>query len=127
MSNNKSKSKSSTQQIIKIRLKAYDHTLIDKSSKEIVETAKSCFEAGADGIHAHVRGAQGQHLANDNRHVGALIQRDIAPTTFGVLTLDDKVHGFLQMPTHVFAVGHAINFGKEQRRECMAVHACVRM
>ena len=40
MSNNKSKSKSSTQQIIKIRLKAYDHTLIDKSSKEIVETAK---------------------------------------------------------------------------------------
>lgn len=27
-------------QIIRIRLKAFDHTLIDKSAKEIVETAK---------------------------------------------------------------------------------------
>jgi len=27
-------------QVIKIRLKSYDHTLIDQSSKEIVETAK---------------------------------------------------------------------------------------
>jgi small subunit ribosomal protein S10 len=29
-----------TNQIIRIRLKAFDHKLIDKSSKEIVETAK---------------------------------------------------------------------------------------
>ena len=29
-----------TQQIIRIRLKAFDHRLIDQSTKEIVETAK---------------------------------------------------------------------------------------
>ncbi|MCZ4272510.1 3-keto-5-aminohexanoate cleavage protein [Maritalea porphyrae] len=39
-----------------------DHPQLPMTIGEIVETAKSCFEAGADGIHAHVRGAQGQHV-----------------------------------------------------------------
>lgn len=39
-----------------------DHPELPTTIDEIVETAKSCFSAGADGIHAHVRGPEGLHV-----------------------------------------------------------------
>ncbi len=39
-----------------------DHPALPVTLPEILETARSCFEAGAGGIHAHVRDAEGRHV-----------------------------------------------------------------
>ena len=39
-----------------------DHAAIPVTITEIVETAKRCFEAGATGLHAHVRDAEENHV-----------------------------------------------------------------
>lgn len=38
-----------------------DHSQLPLTIPEIVQCAKACFTAGAQGIHAHIRDAQGQH------------------------------------------------------------------
>lgn len=39
-----------------------DHPAVPETVAELVETAVACAKAGADGIHAHVRDADGQHV-----------------------------------------------------------------
>jgi 3-keto-5-aminohexanoate cleavage enzyme len=39
-----------------------DHPALPVTLPEIVSTAKACFEAGAGGIHAHIRDAEGYHV-----------------------------------------------------------------
>ncbi|HPE59789.1 MAG TPA: 3-keto-5-aminohexanoate cleavage protein [Thiolinea sp.] len=39
-----------------------DHPALPVTIPEIVQCASDCFAAGADGIHAHVRDGQGQHV-----------------------------------------------------------------
>lgn len=39
-----------------------DHPALPMTIGEIVATAQACVEAGADGMHAHVRDASGQHV-----------------------------------------------------------------
>lgn len=39
-----------------------DHPMLPLSPAEIVETARACHAAGADGLHAHVRDADGGHV-----------------------------------------------------------------
>lgn len=39
-----------------------DHPALPLTVAEIVETAKACFAAGAGGLHAHVRDAEGRHV-----------------------------------------------------------------
>ena len=38
-----------------------DHAALPVTDAEVVETARACWDAGADGIHAHIRNADGQH------------------------------------------------------------------
>lgn len=44
------------------RLTKADHPALPITIAEIVETAVACREAGADGLHAHVRDAEGRHV-----------------------------------------------------------------
>lgn len=44
------------------RLGKTDHPALPVTIAEIVDTARACQAAGADGIHAHVRDAGGQHV-----------------------------------------------------------------
>ncbi len=44
------------------RLQKSDHPALPITEAEVVACAQACFAAGADGIHAHVRDAAGQHL-----------------------------------------------------------------
>ncbi|MEJ8561862.1 3-keto-5-aminohexanoate cleavage protein [Yoonia sp. GPGPB17] len=46
------------------RLLKTDHPEVPLTQAEIVECAKACFLAGADGIHAHIRDDAGRHLLN---------------------------------------------------------------
>jgi len=44
------------------RLKKSDHSALPVTIAEIVKTAAECHQAGATGIHAHVRDSQGRHV-----------------------------------------------------------------
>ena len=39
-----------------------DHPAVPITIFETAETAKACFDAGADGIHFHMRDQKGQHI-----------------------------------------------------------------
>ena len=41
-----------------------DHSRVPVTIDEIVQTAKACFDAGAGGIHFHLRDNDGQHILN---------------------------------------------------------------
>jgi len=44
------------------RKQKHDHPAVPISIAEVVASAAACHAAGADGIHAHVRGTEGEHL-----------------------------------------------------------------
>ncbi|WP_417586691.1 3-keto-5-aminohexanoate cleavage protein [Pararhodobacter oceanensis] len=50
------------------RLGKVDHPALPVTDDEIVETARECQAAGADGIHLHIRDAQGAHLLDSDRY-----------------------------------------------------------
>ncbi len=49
-----------------------DHTEVPITIDEIVYTAKSCFSAGADGIHFHLRDENGKHILDSKMCLKAL-------------------------------------------------------
>ena len=51
-----------------------DHPALPITDTEIIETARLCQDAGADGIHLHIRDTQGRHLL-DAAHYRALLDR----------------------------------------------------
>ena len=51
-----------------------DHPALPLTDDELVETAIACREAGADGLHAHIRDADGVHLLDAGRY-RALLER----------------------------------------------------
>ena len=68
------------------------------------------------------RRAQGQHLTDDDRHVGFTRVGLVAPAALFVLRVHDEVDRELQLVLDVLAVGHAVDLGQEERRERVAVH-----
>ncbi|SNS86650.1 3-keto-5-aminohexanoate cleavage protein [Tropicimonas sediminicola] len=51
-----------------------DHPALPITDDEIVETARACQDAGADGIHVHIRDERGRHLLDAGRY-HALLDR----------------------------------------------------
>ena len=45
-----------------------DHPSLPITDDELIETARACFDAGAEGLHAHIRDADGQHLLDADRY-----------------------------------------------------------
>ncbi len=57
-----------------------DHPALPVTLPEIVETARACHEAGAGGLHLHLRDAEGQHLLDAGAYREALVElRDAVP------------------------------------------------
>lgn len=54
------------------RLTKTDHPNLPMTQDEIVECAVDCYAAGADGIHAHIRDRNGQHLLDADVYRGLL-------------------------------------------------------
>ena len=54
------------------RPKKKDHIEVPVTINEIVETAKSCFHEGAEGIHFHLRDEKGDHILNSEMCLKAL-------------------------------------------------------
>ncbi|WP_170557558.1 3-keto-5-aminohexanoate cleavage protein [Ruegeria atlantica] len=58
-----------------------DHAQLPVSLPEIVAAAQSCYRAGADGIHLHVRDDQGQHSLDAGRYLETMSEfRRAVPT-----------------------------------------------
>ncbi|MET4101802.1 3-keto-5-aminohexanoate cleavage enzyme [Roseovarius sp. MBR-78] len=51
-----------------------DHPALPMTLPEIVATARTCLEAGADGLHLHLRDAQGRHLLDAGAYREALAE-----------------------------------------------------
>lgn len=51
-----------------------DHPALPVTDDELVETARACQLAGADGLHMHIRDASGRHLLDAGRYA-ALVER----------------------------------------------------
>lgn len=51
-----------------------DHPALPVTDDELVETARACRQAGADGIHLHIRDRRGRHLLDAGRY-RALLDR----------------------------------------------------
>lgn len=50
------------------RLSKSDHPNLPLSLDEVVEEAKACFEAGADGLHLHLRDTDGGHILDAGQY-----------------------------------------------------------
>ncbi|MCA0926858.1 BKACE family enzyme [Ruegeria profundi] len=46
-----------------------DHPALPVSIDQIVETGRACFQAGANGLHLHIRDAEGRHSLDPARYV----------------------------------------------------------
>jgi len=53
-----------------------DHPALPVTISETVETAKACFDAGARGIHAHVRDENGAHVLDAGLYVELIAQME---------------------------------------------------
>lgn len=49
-----------------------DHPALPVTDDELVETARACQQAGADGLHMHIRDASGRHLLDARRYATLL-------------------------------------------------------
>ncbi|MEP6019529.1 MAG: 3-keto-5-aminohexanoate cleavage protein [Paracoccaceae bacterium] len=60
-----------------------DHPALPVTDDDIVANAKACFAAGADGIHLHIRDADGLHLLDVGRYQTLLDRlRDAVPDLY---------------------------------------------
>ncbi|MEO1199654.1 MAG: 3-keto-5-aminohexanoate cleavage protein [Pseudomonadota bacterium] len=61
------------------RLTKADHSAVPTTISEIVQTAKDCWEAGAGGLHAHVRNRDQQHVLDAGlyRELSAEMRRQL--------------------------------------------------
>ena len=50
-----------------------DHPALPVTIPETVETARACFQAGADALHLHIRDDQGRHTLDPGRYHEALV------------------------------------------------------
>ena len=92
-----------------------DHAALPVTDDEVVDTARACQKAGADGIHLHIRDAAGEHLLDAKRY-SALLDR-----------LADMVPGMYLQVTSEAAGRYS---GQEQRammRELKPAHVSVAM
>ena len=56
------------------RLGKSDHPAIPISLPELTKTARDCYAAGADGLHLHLRDADGQHVLDSGRYREAIAE-----------------------------------------------------
>ncbi len=49
-----------------------DHPALPVTDDELVETARACWQVGADGLHMHIRDGAGRHLLDAGRYAALL-------------------------------------------------------
>ena len=75
-----------------------DHPALPMTLPEIVETARACHRAGADGLHLHLRDAEGRHILDAGLYREALAELRGAVPDLGLQITTEAV-GLFQ-PAH---------------------------
>ncbi|SLN68523.1 3-keto-5-aminohexanoate cleavage protein [Ruegeria meonggei] len=53
---------------------ASDHVMLPMSMDQIVDTGHRCFDAGANGLHLHIRDAQGRHTLDAGQYLETMAE-----------------------------------------------------
>lgn len=83
-----------------------DHPNLPMTLPEIVAEAKACFDAGADGLHLHVRDAEGRHSLDADLYRDALAALKIAVPDMAIQITTEAVG--IYTPPQQRAVIHAV-------------------
>lgn len=63
------------------RRETADHLMLPVSTDQIVDTAIRCFAAGANGLHLHIRDAQGRHSLDAGQYLETMAElRQVVPS-----------------------------------------------
>ncbi|MCF6326177.1 MAG: 3-keto-5-aminohexanoate cleavage protein [Devosiaceae bacterium] len=68
-----------------------DHPSLPMTIDEIVTTAKTCFEAGATGLHAHVRDEKGKHILDAGLYGELIGEMELKVPAMGVQITTEAV------------------------------------
>ncbi|MFY2826396.1 3-keto-5-aminohexanoate cleavage protein [Ruegeria sp. MALMAid1280] len=77
-----------------------DHPELPVSIDQIVETARTCFEAGAHGLHLHIRDMRGQHSLDAGQYLETMAElRRVVPEMDVQITTEAA--GLFDVPTQL--------------------------
>lgn len=101
------------------RLGKADHPAIPLSMDEIVATAQSCHRAGADGLHLHLRDADGKHVLDSGLYAEALTELRRAVPGMAVQITTEAVGLYTSDQQRKVALGSGAKLVSTSIREIM--------
>ncbi|SEM49705.1 Uncharacterized conserved protein, DUF849 family [Roseovarius tolerans] len=97
-----------------------DHPALPMTLPEIVETACACFEAGADGLHLHLRDAEGRHLLDAGAYREALEELRRAVPEMAVQVTTEAAGAYAPPAQRAVALGSGADLVSVALREMAA-------
>jgi uncharacterized protein (DUF849 family) len=100
-----------------------DHPALPVSLPEIVETARACHHAGADGLHLHLRDAEGRHLLDAGAYREALAELRRAVPEMAVQVTTEAAGAYAPPLQRAVALGSGADLVSVALREMAAEEA----
>jgi uncharacterized protein (DUF849 family) len=100
-----------------------DHPALPVTLPEIVETARACFEAGADGLHLHLRDGEGRHLLDAGAYREALEELRRAVPEMAVQVTTEAAGVYAPPAQRAVALGSGADLVSVALREMAAEEA----
>ena len=100
-----------------------DHPALPVTLPEIVETARACFEAGADGLHLHLRDGEGRHLLDAGAYREALEELRRAVSEMAVQVTTEAAGAYAPPAQRAVALGSGADLVSVALREMAAEEA----
>ena len=100
-----------------------DHPALPVTLPEIVETARACFEAGADGLHLHLRDGEGRHLLDAGAYREALEELRRAVPEMAVQVTTEAAGAYAPPAQRAVALGSGADLVSVALREMAAEEA----
>ena len=100
-----------------------DHPALPITLPEIVDTARACFEAGADGLHLHLRDGEGRHLLDAGAYREALAELRRAVPEMAVQVTTEAAGVYAPPVQRAVALGSGADLVSVALREMAAEEA----
>lgn len=100
-----------------------DHPALPLTLPEIVETARACHAAGADGLHLHLRDAEGRHLLDAGAYREALAELRRAVPGMAVQVTTEAAGAYEPPVQRAVALGSGADLVSVALREMAAEEA----
>ncbi len=100
-----------------------DHPALPVTLPEIVETARACHAAGADGLHLHLRDAEGRHLLDAGAYREALAELRRAVPEMAVQVTTEAAGAYAPPVQRAVALGSGADLVSVALREMAAEEA----